>query len=277
MNKLRGRTLILTIILITIAFLHAVPSLRHGITAFFFPHLDRLNHLPDPALTSMSKAQLIEKIKQQQAELEKLRGLRRVLNYAMRDNLQLRRSLNMAPIPGYRYIHANIIFLDPAQGGRVVRLDRGAKDGIKAGAGVIADGYFVGRIFQVDPHSSICLTIGDPRCKVPARIRGIPAFGILEGTGEERWKSIAFCLLRYLPTDLQYTPGMRVETSPYGLDLPPGIPIGILQARDREKGHGIIINHDNLYLSAWVKPARNLYNRSWVTIVVPEENTPAND
>ena len=126
----------------------------------------------------------------------------------------LRRALNVNTPPGYMKKGARVLQRDPANGNRTFRINCGSDDGVKVGQAVLAGEYLAGRILETSAKTSVVTSVSDPNCHVAVRVVDLlKAEGVMFGQGEELWKQSPYCLVRYLPRDLEYGEGMLVVTS----------------------------------------------------------------
>ncbi len=179
----------------------------------------------------------------------------------------MRAALAVPDQPGYKKLMTHVLSRDPASGGRRLRLDRGSRDGIRIGQAVLAGSYLLGRILEVSRHSAVVITVHDPNCKVVVQVVGRKAHGILFGAGEQRWKSQPYCLLKYLPRDLEYPAGTRVVSSAYSRMMPPAIPVGVVAPPVSGQ---MPTKVNRLYRNAWVKPKAFEQEYSILMVLVAE-------
>lgn len=143
---------------------------------------------------------------------------------------------------------ARVIAREPSNWWRMVQIDLGSRDGVKPDMPVMTTAGLAGRVAQVTPTHSQVVLLGDPSCKVAARIENeardagiiVPAGPLDRGLVE----------LSYLVRSADVHPGQRVQTSGEGGVFPKDITIGtIVDAHSVEYG---------LYTVARVKLAANL-------------------
>jgi rod shape-determining protein MreC len=108
-------------------------------------------------------------------------------------------------------------------------IDRGSRDGMRAGGPVLDEQGVVGQVTRVFPFSSEVTLITDKEQSMPVQIarNGLHAiaFGSSEASSLE---------LRFLPANVEIESGDAVVTS--GLDgvYPPGLPVGTVTRVDRD-------------------------------------------
>jgi rod shape-determining protein MreC len=143
---------------------------------------------------------------------------------------------------------ARVVLYDPANWWRTVQIDLGKRDGLAENLPVLTADGLVGRVSAVGYTRSQVVLVGDPACRVSARVLN-PArdMGILN-PGRPMDGSLAD--LVYLSNNANLKPGQPVVTSGEGGIFPAGIPIG--QVVDSWQVEG------GLYTKARVKLSANL-------------------
>lgn len=151
-------------------------------------------------------------------ELEQLRAV-------AAENETLRQMLNLrAQLPG-EWIGCRVIAVYPQAGQQTLIIDRGARDGVVAGAPVVTDKGLVGVVAQADGHSAIVRMLIAPRMAVSARVLNAQraSTGVCEGRGE------TLLLLNFVPPEAPMQVGDRVVTAGLGGKYPPNLPIGVIE------------------------------------------------
>ena len=135
-----------------------------------------------------------------------------------------------------RFKLASVVLREPANWWRTVQIDLGSRTGISNNMSVLSpDGALVGRISSVSLTRSQVLLLGDPNCKVAARVENptrdtgvIGAAGPLESE---------FVEMEYLSRNAELKPGQKVWTSGNGGIFPKDILIGqVVDSRSAEYG-----------------------------------------
>lgn len=207
-----------------------------------------------------------------ESEIERMRITLNELDAIAIENKQLRKALELDLRQHGSTVCAEIL----SHGGGlgvwpVLRIDKGARDGIAIGNAVVAKEGLVGIVDGVGFNHADVMLISDPRCKVSVQIKtGLPnrpVQGILAGRGGRQLDRDTFGLLyyedpyaiSYLSIDAQLTPHMDVETTGEGRRFPKGLHVGIIQSVNR--------TDNNLYRTAEVEPAINALNLSFVFVL----------
>ena len=244
------------------------PTPRTLIVDFVAPFLiekkDLESRLSSDAATSKTKIELIQENKRLKEGLDNLILRLRESRILKQENLELRGLLDLQKLRNVNYIAARIISKDPASGGRRLRIDRGKTHGVAVGQAVLAKGFLYGRILETSDQTALILTIIDPNCKISVNIIDTNIHGILSGRKTDRWKASPLCALKYLPRDVEYKSGMKVETSALGTMISAKIPVGELVPNTADE---MTESVDHLYRIANVKPLDLFHEINFVTIV----------
>jgi rod shape-determining protein MreC len=143
---------------------------------------------------------------------------------ALRENERLRQLLGWQPQKRWKPRLANVVLGDPANWWRTVQIDLGSRDGARTNMPVLTTDGLVGRIDSVSLTRSRVVLLGDPNCKVAARVENQARdTGVIGAAGPlER----EFVEMKYLPPNAALKPGQNVWTSGLGEIFPKDILIG---------------------------------------------------
>lgn len=141
------------------------------------------------------------------------------------ENDALRRQLDFRRTSQRRLIGCEILGRDPDGWWQMIRVNKGAADGVATNRAVIAVDGLIGRTVRVSPHTADVLLLSDPTCRVSARIQRTGAFGILSGRGPN-WQGNVVCRLEYLNKNVAIVEGDEVVTAGLGGVFPAGLIIG---------------------------------------------------
>ena len=131
---------------------------------------------------------------------------------------------------------ARVVLLEPANWWRTAQIDLGSRDGVSNNLPVLtAKGFLVGRVSQVSLTRSQVVLLGDPNCKVAARVDNPTGdTGIIGASGP---LDRGFVELGFISRNANLKPGQLVRTSGKGGIFPENIPIGnIVDTRSVEYG-----------------------------------------
>ncbi len=136
------------------------------------------------------------------------------------ENKRLRNLLEMKARMPYKVAAASVVAMDPSPWFHTLVIDKGADDGVKPGAAVIAVAGIVGQVYVVSAHYAKVKTIVDSECFVDSMTGSSGARGIVSGLGPER------CRFDYVMRRFDISVGDMVVTS--GMDgiYPGGLPVG---------------------------------------------------
>ncbi len=198
----------------------------------------------------------IENLRRQNAEL---RLLTNQAQETLRENARLRQALGWPHPATWKPRLANVVLREPANWWRSVQIDLGSRDGARVNLPVLTTDGLVGRIASVSLASSRVVLLGDPNCKVAARVENESRDAGVIGAGGPL--ETEFVELGYLAKSANVKPGQNVVTSGEGGIFPKGILIGkIVDAHPVEYG---------LLSEARVKLAANLNALEEVWVLFP--------
>ena len=177
-----------------------------------------------------------------------------------RENGRLRQLFGWQRQQRRKYKLANVVLRDPANWWRTVQIDLGSRDNIRTNMPVLTSEGLVGRIQSVGLTRSQVLLLGDPNCRVAARVDDATRdTGVIipSGTLESDYVELTF-----LSRNANLKPGQVVRTSGNGGIFPKGILIGtIVEIHSTEYG---------LSKEAQVKLAANLSALEEVWVLVEQ-------
>lgn len=256
-----GLVVLLTLIILNLP-AKTTARLKLGIGSLFVPlfglanSADRLaSRAGDAVLPRSELLQENAALKLQNQELRLQAAREETL---ARENERLRQLIGWQRQQPRKYKLANVVLRDPANWWRTVQIDLGARDGLKVNMPVRTMEGLVGRVSAVMLTRSQVVLVGDPNCKVSARVLN-PArdTGVLGGSGPLESE---FIELGYLSRNADLKPGQTVVTSGLGGVFPADIPIGkIVDSRIEDYG---------LYCVARVKLAASLSALEEVWVLV---------
>ena len=141
-----------------------------------------------------------------------------------RENARLRDLVGWQRQTPWKLKLARVVLSDPANWWHTVQIDLGSRDGLRLNLPVLTAEGLVGRISSVSLTRSQVTLLGDPNCKVAARVENATRdAGIIGASGP---LEADFVEMGYLSRNSNLKPGQNVATSGEGGIFPPGIPIG---------------------------------------------------
>lgn len=248
----------------------------YRITAdFFHPFIAAPNTLNETldskSLLIKSKEELIAmafKLRKKNLELE---ARCQYLESLKKENDTLKNLLNIAPLPKYQYVFAEVSFRDPARWYEQFVINKGEDDGVKEGSIVIAQAKdssmdkplfaVVGRIGLLSKHTAVVYTVFSSECALSVNIPSNGANGILKG-GERNANKI-WADIEYLPKNLVYSDGAMVVLSGLTPLAPKGLTVGLLDTERTETA-----KKDSLYVRARAEIAADLNHVDYVLVLV---------
>lgn len=202
-----------------------------------------------------SKVDLLEK------EVAKLTVENAKFKELEQDNIKLRNQLNFLSANKYKNVLANVIsqnlVFDIKEGDQDIVIDRGSRDGIKEGVGVVDEnGVIIGKISEVRDHlSKVCLST-NRNCKFAATIQNQDrTMGITEGDLGLTIK------MNYIPQSEKISIGDTIITSGLGGNISRGLVIGkVSQVNNRS---------NEIWQDVNIEPLFNLSTLTIVTVLIP--------
>jgi rod shape-determining protein MreC len=159
---------------------------------------------------------------------------------AVRENLRLRKHLGWQPRAPWKLKLARVVLRDPANWWHTVQIDLGHKDGARVNLPVLTpDGALAGRIAAVGVTRSQVVLLGDPNCKVAARVENESRdTGVIGASGPLDSDLVE---MAYLSRSASLKPGQEVKTSGLGGIFPKDILIGrVVDSQPVEYGLGSV-------------------------------------
>ena len=146
------------------------------------------------------------------------------LNLLEKDNIRLRKILNLQEISDHESISAAVISRKTGSWWRQIILNKGSKDGVNVGSIVIGPGGLLGRVNSTSLFTSSVTLLTSPESKVGVWMDRIQINGLMVGLGTD-YPSVIF-----FSKNADIKVGDFVSSSPASTLLPPNIPIGIVQS-----------------------------------------------
>lgn len=137
----------------------------------------------------------------------------------------------------YDYVSATVINNNVKHPKNYFSINRGAKDGIKPGQGVVDHNGVVGIVNVTGPHTSRVISLLNEAQRFSVKIKNTDFIGSLVWKGGD--PNIAY--MEEVPRHTKYGAGDTVVTSGYSLSFPADIPVGTVM--NRIKG-----SDDNFYI-----------------------------
>jgi len=132
----------------------------------------------------------------------------------------------------FTYIPANVISNSTIRTANYLRLDKGAKHGIRPNMGVISTDGIVGVVRAVTPHYSQVMSLLHRETRVKAALSRSGYFGTLTWNG----RNSRLMQLEAIPKHAVLEEGDTVVTSGYSQLFPYGLPVGTVESFDFSGG-----------------------------------------
>ena len=146
------------------------------------------------------------------------------LNLLKKDNIRLRKILNLQETSDNDAILAAVISRKTGSWWRQIILNKGSKDGVQIGSIVVGPGGLLGRVKSTSFFTSSVILLTSPESKVGVWMDRIQINGLLIGSGDDYPNLVLYS------KDADLKVGDFVYSSPASTLLPPNIPIGIVQS-----------------------------------------------
>jgi len=142
------------------------------------------------------------------------------------ENARLRQLLGWHAQTPWKLKLGKVVLREPANWWRSVQIDLGSRDGLRVNLPVLTTDGLVGRVSSVSLTRSQVVLLGDPNCKVSARVENEARdTGVIGASGPLETELV---VLGYLSRNVNLKPAQGVVTSGEGGIFPKGIPIGII-------------------------------------------------
>ncbi|MFA5713096.1 MAG: rod shape-determining protein MreC [Bacteroidales bacterium] len=192
----------------------------------------------------------VEKVAKLNADIRHYTSLAKSNALLVEENLLLRNLLQKSGVataqnyPTYRPPHSNLSPLQFSfQSARVLSnstnrlnnffiLDKGERDGVESGMGVLSTKGVVGVVEHVTEHFSMVTSLLNINQSISAKVLPSGAFGTLKWEGGNR----RYVTLKEIPHHIKIEIGDTVATSGYSLIFPANIPIGVVDKFSLEGG-----------------------------------------
>jgi len=154
-------------------------------------------------------------------------------------------------------IIARVVSWDSADDYKVVRINRGLKDGVKLQSVVMSAEGLVGYVYRLTDHYADVITILDANNRVDGVVERLRSHGIVEGYSRGR------CIMKYVNRTEPIILNDIVLTAGLGNVYPKGLKIGYISRIERES-YGITQHVE-------VTPIVNFSKLEEVIVLVQEE------
>jgi len=217
----------------------ATSRLKLGLGSLFVPLFGLANSVQQIGSRTgdaiLPRSEIVRQKEALQQQNQELRLQLMQAEGAQRENERLRRLLGWKPQKAWKLKLARVVLREDSNWWRTVQIDLGSRDGIKADSPVLGIDGLVGRIASVSLTRSQVVLLGDPNCKVAARVENQTRdTGVIGGSGPLESSIVE---MGYLSRTADLKPGQNVWTSGLGGIFPKDIFIGkIVDAHSEDFG-----------------------------------------
>lgn len=130
----------------------------------------------------------------------------------------------------YEYIQAKVIGRTPLSFNRQILINVGTDKGVNKGSTVIYQGFFIGKVIESHPETSLVKLVTSHDSLVPVITQDTRQTGLVKG-------GLQGLILTDLSAEVSVSNGETVVTSGLGGDLDAGIPVGYIESdSDEDRG-----------------------------------------
>ncbi len=209
---------------------------------------------------------ILVNLKRRNDELERgntsLQSRIAALQEAALENERLRGALEFKKLQGVRLETAHVIGHDVSSDYVGIRIDKGSRDGVSEGLGVVSPQGVVGRILRTSEAFSTVLTVIDPTSSIDGVIQRSRTRGIVSGQADS-----LKVRMRYVDRLEDVVSGDTVVSSGFGWIFPPGLPIGYVTE--------VIPSPNSIVQSVTLRPAVDIFRLEEVFIAFPPADSKA--
>lgn len=131
----------------------------------------------------------------------------------------------------YDFISASVINNNTRHPRNYFTLNRGSRDGVQPGMGVVDQNGVVGIVNVAGPHMSRVISLLNETQKFSVKVKGTYFIGSMVWKGGDA--TIGY--VEEIPRHARYSIGDTIVTSGYSTTFPEGIPVGIIMNRVRSQ------------------------------------------
>ena len=210
---------------------------------------------------NLSPEDMSAKLEEMQTQLSLASIDKAKLELLTEENSKLRQQLNFLDNNHYKAVSANIVsrqnLFNTADNAQDIILDKGLKDGVRSGLGVINEsGIIIGKIVEVKDHSArACLSTGSDCQLAAAVLNQAKTIGLSEG---ELGLTIK---MNFIPQMEKIEPNDILITSGLGDDIPRGLVIGRVSQVNNQS--------NEIWQDVTIEPLASLHNLTVVSVIIP--------
>ena len=145
-----------------------------------------------------------------------------------KENRRLKELLQFEEGLSIKGVLAQVVGWDTSSDFKSLRINRGAKDGLRLQSTVVTAEGVVGYVYRMTDHFSDVLTILNPKNRIDGIVERTRSHGIIEGFSSQK------CIMKYVNQSDPLTLNDVVLTSGLGNIYPKGLQIGVVTKIKRE-------------------------------------------
>lgn len=214
---------------------------------------------------SEDRAELLRQNRLLAVKIEELRAELRQDASLKEENAELRAMLELKKYSSRRLLAAQLVARDVNGWWQMVRIDKGADDGVARDLPVIGSQGLVGQVAEVSRRTADVVLLTSPKVQIAARVDQTDIFGIVRGQGVS-WRGDASCRMDFIIKSAEIKRAAKVVTSGLGSVYPPGLVIGYISRSD--------LDASGLFQCADIIPAADLKALDILFVVLPEKPAP---
>jgi rod shape-determining protein MreC len=222
-----GLIVLLTLILLNLPD-QAAARLKLGIGGLFLPLYGLTGGAHQVATKAadqlLTRRELLRQNEDLRRENQQLQLQLLQVEQIRRENTRLRQLLSWQPQQPWKLKLARVVLRDPANWWRTLQIDLGSRDGLRTNMPVLTADGLVGRLASVSLTHAQVVLVGDPNCKVAARVENDTHDVGVIGNGSPLDPELVE--MDYVSRAANLKPGQIVRTSGEGGVFPAGLPIG---------------------------------------------------
>ncbi len=147
---------------------------------------------------------------------------------SIKESTRLRELIKFGEVTERKKVLARVVSWDSSNEYKVVRINKGLKDGVKLQSAVTGSEGLVGYVYRLTDHFADVITILDANNRVDGTVERLRSHGIVEGFKNNR------CIMKYVNRTEPIILNDIVMTSGLGNVYPKGIKIGFISKIERE-------------------------------------------
>ena len=174
------------------------------------------------------------------------------------EGIRLQKILKLRDSLPFSTLAARVVGRNPSSIFKIVLINRGERDGLRAGLPVMAVPGLVGRILETSWHVSRVLLIIDENSNIDVLLQESRAQGILQGA------SSSGCIVKYVSKTIDVKAGEVVISSGIGGVFPKGLPLGVVTSASKKEAE--------LFQRINVAPFVNPADIEEVLVIIPAKD-----